>query len=185
MVKDVQYNWIWFGINKQMLQTVINPKFKEFTGLTLTNFLLNEGYSPVMNEISMRDDTQVFYNIRRVDAQFMQFVASFKEAFTFKSVNLAWVKNVTYEEKQMLIPDYFPRAKGRTFEQALILDIDKPKQYEGNDVYPCFFYDHQNEDGTYGSTAIENNQDDFWAFYKFFGADRIILDYKIRENAAN
>ena len=182
MVKDLAYNWIWFGINKQMLQTVINPKFKELTGASLTSYLLNEGYSPAMNEISMRDDTQVFYNIRRVDDQFMQFVASFKEAFTFKSGCLAWVINPTYEEMQSEIPDYFPRAKGRKFADALICDADgKPKQYQGDDVYPCFFYDTLNEDGTYTSTAKENDQDDFWAFYKFFGADRIILDYKIRE----
>lgn len=178
----INYNWILFGVNKKMLLSVINPSFKELTGDTLTIYMLNMGYSPISNMQTRLDEAQVYYEIRMVDEMFMQFAEKYMEAFTFQSKCLAWVINPTYEEMQSEIPDYFPRAKGRKFADALICDADgNPKQYQGDDVYPCFFYDTLNEDGTYTSTAKENDQDDFWAFYKFFGADRIILDYKIRE----
>ena len=184
-MKKIKYNWILLGANKQFIENIINPELIEKNGMTFQILMLNSGHAPINNRNTYSDVEQLYYDIPLLYSWLYDLMCKYKEAFTFTSKCLAYVKMPTYEEKQMLIPDYFPRAKGRTFEQALIIDIDKPKQFEGNDVYPCFFYDYQNEDGTYTSTAIENNQDDFWAFYKFFGTDRIILDYKIRENAAN
>lgn len=184
-MKKTEYNWILLGVNRQYVDKIINPELIEKHGNTFQLLMINSGHAPINNRNTLNDIEQLYYDIPLIYSWLYDLMCKYKEAFTFRSKCLAYVQMPTFEEKQMLIPEYFPRAKGRTFEQALILDIDKPKQYEGNDVYPCFFYDDQNEDGTYTSTATENNQDDFWAFYKFFGSDRIILDYKIRENATN
>lgn len=182
MTNGINYNWIRFGIDKEMLRNIINPAFHQMTGQTLTMYMLDEGYPPVIDADTRRDETKIFYDVRKVEAQFMEFVASYRSAFVFKSQCLGWIKNVTYEEKQALIPDNFRGANGRTFEEALITSpLGELHQYEGNDVYPMFFYEIRNEDGTYTSTMNQNNDVDFWAFYDFFGKERVILDYKIME----
>ena len=171
--------WIILAIDKSILNKLINPYMLEKYGINIANHLLYDGFVPINNHNIINPESVIYYDLPYIDDVLFDLIQKFKEGFTFTTECFAWVKSPTYEEMQTLIPDNFPRAKGRTFSEALIKYEGKAKQFEGNDIYPCFFYDKKDENGEYTLSTTNSNQDDFWAFYQYFGADRIVLNHKI------
>jgi len=178
------------GIKRDALSNGVNKFFKELPSninkLSLEEYLMQRGYTPLQDDISLQDEVFNRYKVRRIETQFLPFVEMFKEDFVFEDTCLGWIKNINDIELDNLVPDsfihndkvyYFKNTFGRTFRNyfAEIKTIDEDKYYS------MYNFDIENYDGTYTSRMLPSDQDEFWSFYYYFGYQNVVLDYELRD----
>ena len=166
------------GIKRDALSNGVNVAFQNLPNnpkkLPLEEYLIQRGYVPLQDEDSVRDEVFNRYRVRRIESSFLPFVNNFRIDFIFSAVCLGWIKNPTEEKLNALVPNVFPYVLDRTFRDYFAENITI-----GTDTYYSMYCYYQGVGEKYTSRDTLSNQDEFWLFYDYFGANNIVLNYEV------
>lgn len=166
------------GIKRDALSNGVNIAFQNLPNntkkLSLEEYLMQRGYVPLQDDVSLIDEMYNRYKVRRIESTFLPFVNNFRGDFILSGVCLGWIKNPTEEQLNTLVPDSFPHAFGRLFKDYFA----EHKEIDGDNYYSMYCY-YQGDGTKYTSRDTYTNQDEFWLFYDYFGTDKVKLNYEV------
>lgn len=173
--------WVCMGVDRDAMNNGVNVAFTALPKNTikqrLAAYLLDRGYVPLQDDESLADTVFNRYKTRRIERDFMSFVSMFREDFVFSSKCIGYIKNPTEEQLDTLVPETFQYTYGRTFREYFAGD---PIEVGADKYYRMYcFYNDPNENGTYQNRDTDTNQDEFWAFYDYFGEASVVLQYEV------
>ena len=187
------------GIKRDALSSGVNVAFQSLPSnpkkLSLEEYLMQRGYVPLQDDVSLYDEEFNRYKVRRIESSFLPFVDNFRVDFQFSAAVLGWIKNPPADKLDALVPDTWPNALGRTFREYC-------GQCEaiGDDVYYSMHtfwegaknnpYSPKNESAAekeaelfysierFGARPTDPSEVEFWLFYDYFGKSAVVLDYE-------